>query len=114
MNVHVMGVGDYAIEGMAPLGDPCPPVEKGPEKQIRRSLKDKEKRLYAPMSDIGDLLSDNKDSLYIRIPQKKVAFTKAEDLQVVDNEDEEDGEGDGRLPPLAVLLLRSSCLGWNI
>jgi hypothetical protein len=105
---------------MAPLTDPCPPVEKGPEKQVRRSLKDKEKRLYAPMSDIGDLISDNKDNIYIRIPAKKVAFSKPEDLLPVTNDDndgegdEEDGEGDGddkeerrkkkRQPPVTQIL----------
>ncbi|KAI9095924.1 hypothetical protein DFS34DRAFT_625358 [Phlyctochytrium arcticum] len=60
--VHVPGVGDFGIENLSSLPDPCPLPEK-----VRRSLSDKQTLLYAPMSDVGGILYD-KDAVYIKVP----------------------------------------------
>eukprot|EP00741_Cyanophora_paradoxa_P001315 tig00000478_g1271.t1 len=71
---HLCGVGDVTARNVAPLPDPCPPPNTDPNKK-RRSLNEKEKLLYAPMADLGDILYD-KDAVYINIPDSAVAFTR--------------------------------------
>lgn len=53
---------------MDAMPDPCPM----PGTLKRRGLNEKERLLYAPMSDVGGLLYD-KDAVYIEIPDWKVA-----------------------------------------
>lgn len=48
---------------MSLLKDPCPL----PDKLNRRSLNEKDRVLFAPMSDVGDILYD-KDAVYIDVP----------------------------------------------
>ena len=55
-------MGDFTIDGMSFLSDPCP-LPDG-EKKTRRSLNDKERVVYAPMSGVGGLMYD-KDAVYI-------------------------------------------------
>lgn len=52
---------------MEALPDPCPL----PGSQRRRGLNDRERMLYAPMSQVGGLVFD-KDAAYIDIPDWKV------------------------------------------
>lgn len=52
---------------MDALPDPCPT----PGAAKKRSLNERERLLYAPMSDVGGLLYD-KDAVYIDIPSWKV------------------------------------------
>lgn len=59
------------VQEMDGLPDPCPL----PSSQRRRGLNDKERLLYAPMSDVGALLFD-KDAAYIDIPDWKVGRLK--------------------------------------
>lgn len=66
MKVHIPGAGDFAIEDMTQLADPCPL----PEKEKRR-LAGKEKLIYSPMGDIGNLVYDG-DAMYINIPDHQV------------------------------------------
>ncbi|KAJ3190155.1 Glycoside hydrolase 2 (Mannanase, beta-galactosidase) [Gaertneriomyces sp. JEL0708] len=80
MKVHIPGVGDQQISEMSILPDPCPLPEK-----VRRSLSDKQKVIYAPMSDVGGILYD-KDAVYINVPG---SFSRKED-----DEDEEKGSGE--------------------
>ncbi|KXZ47518.1 hypothetical protein GPECTOR_34g677 [Gonium pectorale] len=68
--VHIAGVGDYTIQELDALPDPCPL----PESIKRRGLNDRERLLYAPMADVGGLLYD-KDAVYIDIPDWKVQYT---------------------------------------
>ncbi|GIL90192.1 hypothetical protein Vretimale_16386 [Volvox reticuliferus] len=68
--VHIAGVGDFTIQELDALPDPCPL----PETVKRRGLNDKERLLYAPMADVGGLLYD-KDAVYIDIPDWKVQYT---------------------------------------
>lgn len=49
------------------MPDPCPL----PSMVKKRGLNEKERLLYAPMSDVGGLLYD-KDAVYIEVPDWKV------------------------------------------
>ncbi|XP_047312141.1 ribosome biogenesis protein BMS1 homolog isoform X2 [Impatiens glandulifera] len=69
--VHIAGVGDHALTGVASLPDPCPL----PSAAKKKGLRDKEKLFYAPMSGLGDLLYD-KDAVYININDHFVQFSK--------------------------------------
>lgn len=83
--VHLAGVGDYSISHIEKLPDPCPTPyfqqkleeferERAKEEgssaatttRRRKRLDDKQKLIYAPMSDVGGLLMD-KDAVYIDI-----------------------------------------------
>ncbi|KAK5781449.1 hypothetical protein RI543_000996 [Arxiozyma heterogenica] len=90
--VHIAGVGDFSISQVEKLPDPCPTPafqqkldeyerlklkEEGsnssstPTVRRRKRLDDKDKLIYAPMSDVGGVLMD-KDAVYIDIGSKKV------------------------------------------
>ncbi|KAI8474956.1 MAG: ribosome biogenesis protein BMS1-like protein [Monoraphidium minutum] len=79
--VHIAGVGDYSLAELDALPDPCPLPEApapaaggGPAR--RRTLRERDRLLYAPMSDAGGLLYD-RDAVYIDIPDWKVQYTTA-------------------------------------
>ena len=86
--VHVNGLGDYDISSIQKVDDPCPielrktakqksaeherekvlgTTSKTAAKKAMRTLKDREKVLYAPFSNIG-ALNFEKSSGYITIP----------------------------------------------
>ncbi|XP_055517930.1 ribosome biogenesis protein BMS1 homolog [Leucoraja erinacea] len=58
--VHVPGVGDFMVNKVDFLPDPCPL----PEQLKKRSLNEKERMIYAPMSGVGGIIYD-KDAVYI-------------------------------------------------
>ncbi|OAA56696.1 ribosome biogenesis protein [Niveomyces insectorum RCEF 264] len=68
--VHVPGLGDYTIASMEALPDPCPTpameqaAAKATGKTGRRRLDEKDRKLYAPMSDRSGLKIDG-DAIYI-------------------------------------------------
>jgi ribosome biogenesis protein BMS1 len=70
--VHIPGVGDLTVTSTEALPDPCPTpfaekaVEKASGKKKRSRLGEKQKILYAPMSDVGGVLVD-KDAVYIDV-----------------------------------------------
>ncbi|KAL9079263.1 MAG: hypothetical protein Q9157_001834 [Trypethelium eluteriae] len=70
--VHVPGVGDLNVSTIEKLPDPCPTPyqqiakEKVEGKKERRRLGEKQKVLFAPMSDVGGVLID-KDAVYIDV-----------------------------------------------
>lgn len=80
--VHVPGVGDLSVSMIEALPDPCPTpfmdmeVAKATGKTIRRRLGEKQKLLFAPMSDVGGVLVD-KDAVYIDV--KSSTFDKEAD-----------------------------------
>ena len=83
--VHVPGVGDLTVKEIEALPDPCPTpyldqaIAKATGKTSRRRLGEKQKVLFAPMSDVGGVLVD-KDAVYIDI--KTNTFDRdAEDLE---------------------------------
>lgn len=66
---HIAGVGDVTPEDIEALPDPCPT----PSVAKKRTLNERERLLYAPMSDVG-ALSFDKDGMYIDIPDWKVSL----------------------------------------
>ncbi|KAI9825066.1 MAG: Glycoside hydrolase 2 (Mannanase, beta-galactosidase) [Thelocarpon impressellum] len=70
--VHVPGVGDLNVSAIEALPDPCPTpfmdqaMAKATGKTGRRRLGEKQKLLFAPMSDVGGVLVD-KDAVYIDV-----------------------------------------------
>lgn len=70
--VHIPGVGDLTVKEIEPLPDPCPTpyldqaMQKASGKASRRRLGEKQKVLFAPMSDVGGVLVD-KDAVYIDV-----------------------------------------------
>lgn len=105
-SVHITGLGDYEIKEMKVMEDPCPPLNKnikddddkdageegeentaaGPVKKAKkkRSLKQNERLIYAPQSNLG-FLNYEQTSGYITIPDKHVIFTRIEE-ETVDEE----------------------------
>ncbi|KAG0378533.1 Glycoside hydrolase 2 (Mannanase, beta-galactosidase) [Mortierella sp. AD032] len=67
MRVHIPGVGDHYMSDVSILPDPCPLPDK-----VRKRLDEKQKLIYAPMSDVGGIMYD-KDAVYINVPG---SFTK--------------------------------------
>ncbi|XP_055909180.1 ribosome biogenesis protein BMS1 homolog [Eupeodes corollae] len=60
--VHIAGLGDARLNELSSIADPCP--LPGTEK--KRSLLEKERLLYAPMSGVGGIVYD-KDAVYIEL-----------------------------------------------
>jgi ribosome biogenesis protein BMS1 len=89
--VHVPGVGDLIVKEIEALPDPCPTphmdqaIAKANGKSTRRRLGEKQKVLFAPMSDVGGVLVD-KDAVYIDLK------TSTFDREAEDAEDRGLGE----------------------
>lgn len=89
--VHIPGLGDFTVANMEVLPDPCPTpsmeqaIAKATGKTGRRRLDDKDKKLYAPMSDRSGLKVDG-DAIFI-YRDKGFTFDK-------DAKDVERGEGE--------------------
>ena len=82
--VHIPGVGDLAVASVEALPDPCPtPFRTQAEGGGRKRLGERQKLLYAPMSDVGGVLVD-KDAVYIDVPSQNF----------VEGADEEQGVGE--------------------
>ena len=70
--VHIPGLGDLSVSVIEALPDPCPTpfmdqaMAKASSKSGRRRLGEKQKVLFAPMSDVGGVLVD-KDAVYIDV-----------------------------------------------
>ena len=102
--VHIAGVGDFPVSQVEKLPDPCPTPgyqqklddyerekmkEEGSTATITRKrrtrLDDKDKLIYAPMSDVGGILMD-KDAVYINVGKKN------EDPSFVPGQEKGEGE----------------------
>ncbi|KAF9870091.1 AARP2CN domain-containing protein [Colletotrichum karsti] len=89
--VHIPGLGDFTASNVEVLPDPCPTpameqaLAKITGKTTRRRLDEKEKKLYAPMSDRSGLKIDG-DAIWIT-REKGFNFDK-------EDEDGERGEGE--------------------
>ena len=86
--VHINGLGEYKIDYATEIDDPCPIEMVAKNGKIKRTLKKKDKNLYAPYSNINMLEYDRKSG-YINIPEKLVTFTKG--LKELDNLAEDEG-----------------------
>ncbi|KAG0669810.1 Glycoside hydrolase 2 (Mannanase, beta-galactosidase) [Maudiozyma exigua] len=102
--VHIAGVGDFPISQVEKLPDPCPTPgyqqklddyerekmkEEGSTATVtrkrRQRLDDKDKLIYAPMSDVGGILMD-KDAVYINVGKRN------EDQSFVPGQEKGEGE----------------------
>ncbi|KAG9300622.1 hypothetical protein G9A89_005222 [Geosiphon pyriformis] len=70
MKAHIPGAGDQYLADVSALLDPCPLPDK-----VRKSLSEKQKLIYAPMSEVDGIMYD-KDAVYINVPGN---FTKRSD-----------------------------------
>jgi ribosome biogenesis protein BMS1 len=73
--IHINGLGDYNIDYITKVDDPCPIETVEVKGKKKRTLKEKEKFLYAPYCNINSLEYD-RNAGYITIPDRFVAFTK--------------------------------------
>ncbi len=73
--MHIMGLGDYNVDFAIANEDPCPVETVEVNGKKKRTLKQKEKFLYAPYCNINSLEYD-RNAGYITIPDKFVTFTK--------------------------------------
>lgn len=84
--VHIPGVGDLSVSNIEGLPDPCPTpfldqaIQKATGKKRRTRLGEKQKLIFAPMSDVGGVLVD-KDAVYVDV--KSTNFEQ-------DSDDEQD------------------------
>lgn len=99
-HIHIAGVGDHFVHSVEKLPDPCPTpyfeqkleeIEREKAKQAaesgepmaktvrrRKRLEDKQKIIYAPMSDVGGVLVD-RDAVYIDVGDSE-SFKKSEEM----------------------------------
>ncbi|CAB4056268.1 BMS1 [Lepeophtheirus salmonis] len=78
-DIHIAGIGDFSIADVSFLPDPCPLPEKTGSTSGKRSLDERDKKVYAPMSGVGGIVYD-KDAVYIDAgKQKKQKNKKADD-----------------------------------
>lgn len=63
-DVHIPGCGDFTLSNISFIPDPCPLPNKDKAEKKRRTLNEKEKCIYAPMSGVGGIVFD-KDAIYI-------------------------------------------------
>ena len=73
--IYINGLGEFNIDFAEKVEDPCPIEMVSKNGKIKRTLKKKDKNLYAPYSNINMLEYDRKSG-YINIPEKLVTFTK--------------------------------------
>eukprot|EP00668_Euglena_longa_P014485 GGOE01018475.1.p1 GENE.GGOE01018475.1~~GGOE01018475.1.p1 ORF type:complete len:1161 (-),score=460.16 GGOE01018475.1:68-3310(-) len=77
--VHIPGIGDFSIADISVLEDPCPLPSKALVKNRQRHLTERMRRLYAPMSDIGDLLYDQ-HNVYLAVDRSVERVGKGMDM----------------------------------
>ncbi|OQR96869.1 ribosome biogenesis protein BMS1, partial [Thraustotheca clavata] len=80
MKIHVAGAGDFYMESITSLPDPCPLPSKNSEK-VKKHLSQKDIMLYAPI--VGNIMFD-KDAVYINLGQ--VNYSKKDDIDGDDDE----------------------------
>ncbi|CAG9331632.1 unnamed protein product [Blepharisma stoltei] len=74
-NFFIPGYGEFEMTNISEIQDPVPQIEAQKKKKTHRTLKQKERALYAPSSNIGMLKYDNNTG-YINLPDQYVMFTK--------------------------------------
>lgn len=89
MLMHIAGAGDFYMDTITSMPDPCPlpSSSKNGEVKKKKHLTQKDILLYAPMSDVGNIMFD-KDAMYINLSQLNYTNPENENLLL---EDEESG-----------------------
>ncbi|GIX61733.1 ribosome biogenesis protein bms1 [Babesia caballi] len=77
--LHIPGAGDFIPESVTNMQDPCPVQTEG------RTLKDKNRNIYAPECDVGNVMLDD-DAMYIELARAKEHFTETPDEAPVQSE----------------------------
>lgn len=91
--IHIPGAGDFKIDNVSSLPDPCPLPET--DKKYKRSISEKHRLIYAPMSDLAGIIYD-KDAIYIDMPTDN--RNKSKDGHEEENDEEdEDNSDEGEL-----------------
>lgn len=72
--VHVAGVGDFPINGITSLADPCSLLSAAKMKGVNS----KERLFYAPMSDLGNLFC-GKYTEYVETPKHSVLLSNVDE-----------------------------------
>lgn len=95
MKMHVAGAGDYYMDSITSMPDPCAmPTSKSADGK-KKHLTQKDILLYAPMSDVGNITYD-KDAMYINLSQLNYTNPENENLLKDKNEwDDADENGNG-------------------
>ena len=88
VNVHVNGLGDFAVDNVTQMDDPCPIEVVEAKGKVKRTLKRKDRNLYAPYCNVNTLEYDRQNG-YITIPERLVTFTRG----LKDNGELENDEG---------------------
>ncbi|KAL7684327.1 putative ribosome biogenesis protein Bms1/Tsr1 [Plasmopara halstedii] len=96
MKVHIAGAGDFFMDSLTAMPDPCSvPSSKRADGSVKKKhLSQKETLLYAPMSDVGNIMYD-KDAMYINLSQLNYTNPDTGDV-IPDEQDVKVGENSGR------------------
>ena len=62
--IHIAGCGDFAVNDITFLPDPCPLSAVGDDLAKKKTLDERERTIYAPFSGVGGIVYD-KDAVYI-------------------------------------------------
>lgn len=93
--IHIPGAGDFKIDNVSSLPDPCPLPET--DKKYKRSISEKHRLIYAPMSDLAGIIYD-KDAIYIDMPtDNRRQSNKDKGSEDEYNEDDENISDEGEL-----------------
>jgi ribosome biogenesis protein BMS1 len=84
MKVHIPGAGDFGLKSIREIPDPCPKPTKTNGKS---KLGEKDKLVYAPMADIGNIEYDA-DAMYIKMPSHSILYSQ----QVLPDDTKKPGE----------------------
>ncbi|GFE52983.1 ribosome biogenesis related protein [Babesia ovis] len=77
--LHIPGVGDFIPDSITNMQDPCPVQTEG------RTLKDKNRNIYAPECDVGNVMLDD-DAMYIELARAKEHFTETPGEEPIQSE----------------------------
>ncbi|KAG1711367.1 hypothetical protein DVH05_008621 [Phytophthora capsici] len=97
MKMHIAGAGDFYMDSVTAMPDPCniPSSKKGADGTVKKKhLTQKDTLLYAPMSDVGNIMYD-KDAMYINLSQLNYTNPDTGDV-LPDEQDPEASEGTGK------------------
>lgn len=88
--IHIPGAGDFCIEQLSSLPDPCPLPESDKK---ARTLNDRQRRIYAPMADLSGIVYDQ-DAVYIDMPNRNNSRKQEEDSEDSDSDARSGGSED--------------------
>ncbi|KAL4099285.1 hypothetical protein PRIC1_007125 [Phytophthora ramorum] len=97
MKMHVAGAGDFYMDSVTAMPDPCnvPSSKRNADGTAKKKhLTQKDTLLYAPMSDVGNIMYD-KDAMYINLSQLNYTNPDTGDV-MPDEQDADDVETSGR------------------